>query len=50
MSLAWDAYRAGGLPIGAVVGQGRSTRHVGQGRSTRHEDVVLPGQLVNSRI
>jgi tRNA(Arg) A34 adenosine deaminase TadA len=49
MSLAWDAYRAGGLPIGAVVLDG-SGAMVGQGRSTRHEDVVVPGQLVNSRI
>ncbi len=49
MSLAWDAYRAGGLPIGAVVLDG-SGAVVGQGRSTRHEDAVVPGQLVNSRI
>jgi len=49
MSLAWDAYRAGSLPIGAVVLDG-SGAVVGQGRSTRHEDVVVPGQLVNSRI
>lgn len=49
MSLAWDAYRAGGLPIGAVVLDG-SGAVVGQGRSTRHEDVLVPGQLVNSRI
>jgi tRNA(Arg) A34 adenosine deaminase TadA len=47
--LAWDAYRAGSLPIGAVVLDG-SGAVVGRGRSTRHEDVVVPGQLVNSRI
>jgi tRNA(Arg) A34 adenosine deaminase TadA len=49
MSLAWEAYQAGSLPIGAVVLDG-SGAPVGQGRSTRHEDVVVPGQLANSRI
>jgi len=49
MSLAWAAYRAGSLPIGAVVLDG-SGAPVGQGRSTRHEDLAVPGQLSNTRI
>ncbi|MBL7547477.1 nucleoside deaminase [Frankia sp. AgB1.9] len=49
MSLAWEAYRAGSLPIGAVVLDG-SGSVVGQGRSTRHDDIALPGQLSNTRI
>jgi len=49
MSLAWEAYRAGSLPIGAVVLDG-SGSPVGHGRSTRHEDVAVPGQLSNTRI
>jgi tRNA(Arg) A34 adenosine deaminase TadA len=49
MSLAWEAYRAGSLPIGAVVLDGSGVP-VGQGRSTRHEDIAVPGQLSNTRI
>jgi len=49
MSLAWDAYRAGSLPIGAVMLDGSGVV-VGKGRSTRHEADVVPGQLTNSRI
>ncbi|MBL7494863.1 hypothetical protein I6A84_08785 [Frankia sp. CNm7] len=49
MSLAWEAYRAGSLPVGAVVLDG-SGAPVGQARSTRHEDIPLPGQLSNTRI
>jgi hypothetical protein len=33
MTLAWEAYRAGSLPLGAVVVNG-SGEPVGQGRST----------------
>ncbi|SNQ52127.1 Cytosine/adenosine deaminase [Frankia canadensis] len=49
MALAWDAYRAGSLPVGAVVLDGDGVM-VGRGRSTRHEDLAVPGQLSNSRI
>jgi tRNA(Arg) A34 adenosine deaminase TadA len=49
MSLAWEAYRAGSLPIGAVVLDGSGTL-VGRARSTRHEDIQIPGQLANTRI
>ncbi len=49
MSLAWEAYRAGSLPVGAVVLNGSGTP-VGQARSTRHEDIQVPGQLANTRI
>jgi tRNA(Arg) A34 adenosine deaminase TadA len=49
MSLAWEAYRAGSLPVGAVVVDG-SGAPVGQARSTRHEDIRVPGQLAGTRI
>ncbi|EIV91208.1 cytosine/adenosine deaminase [Frankia sp. QA3] len=49
MTLAWEAYQAGSLPVGAVVVNG-SGEPVGQARSTRHEDIQVPGQLANTRI
>lgn len=49
MPLAWEAYRAGSLPVGAVVVDS-SSEPVGQARSTRHEDIQVPNQLANTRI
>jgi tRNA(Arg) A34 adenosine deaminase TadA len=49
MSLAWQAYRAGSLPVGAVV-LDESGTPVGHGRSTRHDAIAVPGQLANTRI
>jgi tRNA(Arg) A34 adenosine deaminase TadA len=49
MSLGWDAYRVGTLPIGAAVVDVRG-HVVAQARSHRHEDIVMPGQLANTRI
>lgn len=49
MSLAWDAYRAGTLPIDAAV-LDMQGQVVTQARSHRHEDISMPGQLANTRI
>jgi len=49
MALAWEAYRVGSLPIGAVVVDGEN-RVVSSARSRRHEDASVIGQLSGTRI
>lgn len=45
MSLAWEAFCAGGLPVGAVV-VNSAAQVVGQARNAGHEQAATPGQLL----
>ncbi|CAO5184211.1 CMP/dCMP-type deaminase domain-containing protein [Frankia sp. AiPs1] len=49
MSLAWDAFRGGNLPIGAVVLDEHGTA-VGQAHCARADAIGRPNQLAGSRI
>ena len=46
-NLAWGAYRAGTIPVGAVVTDGEG-QIVGRGRSRVHDREAPPGRLCNS--
>jgi tRNA(adenine34) deaminase len=47
--LAWEAFRAGSPPVGAVV-VNEAGAVIGRGRSRRHEAVAPVGELAGSRI
>lgn len=47
LSLAWSAYGAGSIPVGAVVADA-SGAVVAEGRNRIYEPVAPPGQLANS--
>jgi tRNA(Arg) A34 adenosine deaminase TadA len=47
--LAWDAFNAGTIPVGAVVVDGRGAV-VARGRNRVFEDTAPPGQLAGTRI
>ncbi len=49
LELAWEAFRAGTLPIVAAV-TNRNDELVAEGRSHRHEQVAAPGQIANACI
>src|SRR6201999_3192788 len=47
LSLAWEAYGGGTIPVGAVLGDG-SGESVAEGRNRVYERTGPPGQLANS--
>ena len=47
LSLAWEAYKVGTIPVGAALVDGRGVL-VAEGRNSVYESVAPPGQLANS--